>query len=68
LHALGVGAGGGGVLGDSWMADVVGARAAGIRAVWFNPARSPSPDPELGVRELHALEPVDAAIACLLAS
>ncbi len=56
------------MLGDSWSADVVGARAAGIRAVWFNPMRSPSPDPDLGVRELHALEPVEGAIAYLLAT
>jgi putative hydrolase of the HAD superfamily len=56
------------MLGDSWTADVLGARAAGIRAVWFNPLRIPAPDPELGVRELHALEPVEAVTAYLLAS
>lgn len=67
LQALGVGADETVMLGDSWVADVVGARAAGIRAVWFNPTRSRSPEPGLGVHELHTLEPVEAAISCLLA-
>ena len=56
------------MLGDSWSADVVGAQAAGIRVVWFNPLRNPSPDPSRRVPELHALEPVNEAVACLLVS
>ena len=56
------------MLGDSWAADVIGARSAGIRAVWFNPMRLPSPEPELGVPELHTLEPVGAALVHLLGS
>ena len=55
------------MVGDSWAADVLGARAAGIRAIWFNPDRVPSPEPEAGVVELHALEPVDAAVATIFA-
>lgn len=54
------------MVGDSWAADVIGARAAGIRAIWFNPDRAPSPDPGAGVVELHALEPVDAALTTIL--
>jgi putative hydrolase of the HAD superfamily len=65
LAALGVDAAATVMLGDSWSADVIGARAAGIRAVWFNPLRNPSPEPQLGVAELHALEPVSAALTCL---
>src|SRR4029453_17795860 len=37
------------MVGDSWAADVLGARAAGIRGIWFNPARTLSPGPEAGV-------------------
>ena len=55
------------MVGDSWAADVLGARAAGIRAIWFNPDCAPSPEPEAGVVELHALEPVDAAVAMIFA-
>ncbi len=32
------------MVGDSWGSDVVGARAAGIRALWFNRFRVPRPD------------------------
>jgi putative hydrolase of the HAD superfamily len=65
LAALGVNAAATVMLGDSWSADVAGAHAAGIRAVWFNRLKSPSPELRLGVAELHALEPVSAALACL---
>jgi putative hydrolase of the HAD superfamily len=50
------------MVGDSWAADVEGARAAGISVVWFNRNGRPSPDPNAGVPELRALEPVSAAI------
>ena len=50
------------MVGDSWTADVEGARAAGIPAVWFNRNGLPSPDPAAGVPELRALEPEGAAI------
>jgi putative hydrolase of the HAD superfamily len=43
------------MLGDSWEADIAGARAAGIRAVWFNRRGVPAPD--AGVPELRSLEP-----------
>lgn len=53
------------MLGDSWTADIVGARAAGIRAIWFNPSRMPSPAPHLDVPELYSLEPTAVALALL---
>ena len=56
------------MVGDSWAADVIGARAAGIRAIWFNPEHVPPPEPDAGVVELYSLEPVDAALATIFAS
>jgi HAD superfamily hydrolase (TIGR01549 family) len=50
------------MVGDSWSADVAGARAAGIRAVWFNPARLAAPDEPGVVRQLHAFEPISEAM------
>jgi putative hydrolase of the HAD superfamily len=32
------------MVGDSWHADILGARAAGLRAVWFNPRLRAAPD------------------------
>lgn len=45
------------MLGDSWAADIEGALAVGMRAVWFNPRRHPRPGNHPDVREIHALEP-----------
>lgn len=42
------------MVGDSWANDVEGARAVGIRAVWFNRDGRPSPDP--AVQVLRSLE------------
>ena len=56
------------MVGDSWPADVLGARAAGIPVVWFNPRRVPPPEPDAGVPELHALEPADAALRVIVAA
>jgi putative hydrolase of the HAD superfamily len=50
------------MVGDSWSADVLGARAAGIRAVWFNPGRVPPPDDDAAIAQLHGLEPVAEAM------
>ena len=50
------------MVGDSWSADVVGARAAGIRAVWFNPRRVAPPGDDAAIGQLHALEPVARAM------
>ena len=54
------------MLGDSWSADVEGARAAGLRAVWFNPRRAARPAARPEVHEIHSLEPA-GAVAELLA-
>lgn len=43
------------MVGDSWTNDVEGARAAGIRAVWFNRDGQAAPDPSVPV--LRSLEP-----------
>jgi putative hydrolase of the HAD superfamily len=66
LDALGAQASDAVMVGDSWSADVMGARAAGIRAVWFNPQRLRSPEPRLGVAELHTLEPSAETLELLL--
>lgn len=44
LDRLGVAAKDAMMVGDSWHADILGARAAGLRAVWFNPRGRPVPD------------------------
>jgi len=54
------------MIGDSWAADVVGARAAGIRAIWFNPSGAAAPDPDADVYQLTALEPADAIVREIL--
>ena len=51
------------MIGDSWSADIAGARATGIRAIWFNPTGAIPPETvEPAVPELKALEPIDAAM------
>jgi YjjG family noncanonical pyrimidine nucleotidase len=54
------------MVGDSWQADIAGARAAGIRAVWFNPQRLPRPAPHYDVDEIHSLTPADQVARRLL--
>lgn len=50
------------MIGDSWPADIAGARAAGIHAIWFNPAGAPAPEPDTTVPELRAFEPVEPVV------
>ncbi len=64
LEALGVGPDEAVMVGDGWATDVLGARAAGVRAVWFNPGRLPCPDPT--VAQIGSFEPVEPAVACIL--
>lgn len=54
------------MVGDSWAMDVMGARAAGLRAVWFNRTGRACPDPTLA-RELISLEPAEEVARLLLA-
>lgn len=53
------------MVGDSWTADVVGARAAGLRAVWFNPEGRERPAAG-EVPELASFEPTADAVATIL--
>jgi putative hydrolase of the HAD superfamily len=48
------------MLGDSWLTDVVGARAAGVRAVWLNRSALRAPESNMSdlVAELQSLEPL----------
>lgn len=46
------------MVGDSWSADIMGARAANIRAIWINRYGVACPDSALA-REISALEPLD---------
>jgi HAD superfamily hydrolase (TIGR01662 family) len=54
------------MVGDSWPNDVAGAKAAGLRAVWFNPAgaRAPSGSPAADA-EITTLSKLPEAIAGL---
>lgn len=53
------------VFGDSLLTDVAGARAAGVRAVWFNRWRAASSD--LSLTQVHALEPTAEVLRALAA-
>ena len=48
------------MIGDAWGTDIEGARAAGIRPVWFNRFGAASPDP--GVTEIHSLVPLSVGV------
>ncbi len=53
------------MVGDSWEDDVLGARAAGIRAVWFHRGGGPARRAE-GVSELRSFRPRHQALATIL--
>jgi len=53
------------MVGDGWSADIAGAQAAGIRAVWINRYERVCPDGRLA-REIKALEPLEEIIALLM--
>ncbi|WP_190242619.1 HAD family hydrolase [Hymenobacter lapidiphilus] len=54
------------MVGDNWVADVVGAQAVGIRPVWLNRGGVSRPLP--GVAELGSLEPLEQVYRLLTAS
>ena len=56
------------MIGDSWTADVLGAHAAGIRPIWFNPLDLEAPDQSLGVVELRTLDPSPGTLALIFGS
>ena len=51
------------MIGDAWATDVAGARAAGLRAVWFNRFGAASPDPS--VSEIGSLAPAASVLAAI---
>jgi putative hydrolase of the HAD superfamily len=53
------------MIGDSWGADIAGAHAAGVRAIWFNPGALPAPG-QPAVPELRSLEPADTIARMIL--
>jgi FMN phosphatase YigB (HAD superfamily) len=54
------------MLGDAWDTDIAGARAAGIRPIWFNRFGAQSPDPS--VTEIHSLTPGARVLSLLFSS
>jgi putative hydrolase of the HAD superfamily len=52
------------MVGDSWGSDVLGARAAGIRAVWLNRAGLPCPGPA-SCAEIQSLLPTESVLELL---
>jgi putative hydrolase of the HAD superfamily len=54
------------MLGDAWNTDIEGARAAGIRPIWFN--RFGAAPPEPSVTEIRALEPAAAVVSLIVTS
>jgi putative hydrolase of the HAD superfamily len=61
------------MIGDSWAADIEGARAAGIRGIWFNRSGGPPPAARetTGVITIEAFQPtaavLEAIFPCVLA-
>jgi putative hydrolase of the HAD superfamily len=70
LERLGVSGDEAVMVGDSWAADIVGARRASIRAIWFNPWRRPRPAEAAAgdVVEIGSLVPADRVVPLLLRS
>jgi 5'-nucleotidase len=66
MNRLGVSAQQTVMVGDSWAADIEGARAAGIRAIWFNPTGAVALDPAADVEQLRSLEPTDEVLRVIL--
>jgi putative hydrolase of the HAD superfamily len=54
------------MIGDAWATDIVGARAAGIRPIWFNRFGAASPD--RSVVEVRSLVPSSAVLSLLFPS
>jgi YjjG family noncanonical pyrimidine nucleotidase len=54
------------MIGDSWTADIEGARRAGIRPIWFNRTGRPASEPLGDVTEIVALEPLQLVLDVVL--
>lgn len=68
MNRLGVAADQTVMVGDSWIADVEGARATGIRAIWFNPSGSAPPYTRVQVQQLQSFEPTDEVVKAILSA
>ena len=66
LERLGRSAGETVMIGDAWETDIAGARAAGIRPIWFNRFGAASPD--RSVKEIGSLVPAADVLSLLLPS
>ena len=66
LVKLGCPAGESVMIGDAWDTDIAGARAAGIRPIWFNRFGAPSPD--RSVTEIGSLAPAADVLSVILPS
>lgn len=53
-------------IGDSWSADIIGARQCGLKSIWLNRYGHPSPDPTL-TREINSFEPWETTLKLILA-
>jgi HAD superfamily hydrolase (TIGR01549 family) len=65
LERCGAAAGDAVMVGDSWGSDVLGARAAGVRAVWLNRAGTHCPAPA-SCTEIQSLLPTRSVLELLL--
>ena len=66
LGQLGCPAGEAVMIGDAWDTDIAGARAAGIRPIWFNRFGAASPD--TSVTEIRALKPAASVVPLIVTS
>jgi putative hydrolase of the HAD superfamily len=62
LRELGASASDAVMIGDSWIADIAGALAAGIRPIWFNRWRRPAPSGTPEVTQISSLTPAAAVL------
>ena len=53
------------MIGDSWVNDIAGAAAAGVRSIWFNRSDLAPPADPLDIPELRALEPAAPVLAAI---
>jgi len=51
------------MIGDSWAADIEGARAVGMRAIWYNPSADRPADPSIA--EIAAWAPIEPVLAAI---
>ena len=66
LERLGAAAGDAVMIGDSWAADIEGAIAAGVRAIWFN--RFKRPQPRADVASFDAFVPTQPVLDLIFGS